>query len=131
MQNINSHFVECVLSEQLSMSHCQNFVAPPLSRREMLNQCANGFGAVALAAMVADGERAASAANGSEGRSATHGTHFEPKVRNVIFLYMDGGVSQVDSFDPKPELDKQNGKPFPAKIEKTQFNNIGNSLASP
>ncbi|MDA1161436.1 MAG: DUF1501 domain-containing protein, partial [Planctomycetota bacterium] len=54
-----------------------------------------------------------------------------PKVRNVIFLYMDGGVSQVDTFDPKPELDRQNGKPFPSKIEKTQFNNIGNSLASP
>lgn len=113
------------------MSHCQNFVAPPLSRREMLSQCANGFGAVALAAMMADGERAANAATDSEGRAVTEGTHFDPKVRNVIFLYMDGGVSQVDSFDPKPELDKQNGKPFPAKIEKTQFNNIGNSLASP
>ena len=49
----------------------------------------------------------------------------------MIFLYMDGGVSQVDTFDPKPELDRQNGKPFPSKIEKTQFNNIGNSLASP
>ncbi|MFT5325607.1 MAG: hypothetical protein ACI8P0_003477 [Planctomycetaceae bacterium] len=113
------------------MSHCRNFVAPPLSRRQMLGQCANGFGAVALAAMMADGERAANAASGSEGRSVTQGTHFEPKVRNVIFLYMDGGVSQVDSFDPKSELEKQNGKPFPAKIEKTQFNNIGNSLASP
>jgi hypothetical protein len=44
---------------------------------------------------------------------------------------MDGGVSQVDTFDPKSELDKQNGKPFPSKIEKTQFNNIGNTLASP
>ncbi len=113
------------------MSHCRNFVAPPLSRREMLSQCANGFGAVALAAMVADEEGAANAVTASEGRSETRGTHFEPKVRNVIFLYMDGGVSQVDSFDPKPELNKQNGKPFPAKIEKTQFNNIGNSLASP
>jgi hypothetical protein len=113
------------------MSHCLNFVAPPLSRREMLSQCANGFGAVALAAMMADGERAANSASGGEGRSVTQETHFEPKVRNVIFLYMDGGVSQVDTFDPKPELDKQNGKPFPSKIEKTQFNNIGNSLASP
>ena len=113
------------------MSHCRNFVAPPLSRREMLSQCANGFGAIALAAMMADGERVANAAADSEGTSVTQGTHFEPKVRNVIFLYMDGGVSQVDTFDPKPELDKQNGKPFPSKIEKTQFNNIGNSLASP
>ena len=97
----------------------------------MLSQCANGFGAVALAAIMADGDRAASAASDNEGRSTTTGTHFEPKVRNVIFLYMDGGVSQVDTFDPKSELDKQNGKPFPSKIEKTQFNNIGNTLASP
>ena len=44
---------------------------------------------------------------------------------------MDGGVSQVDSFDPKPRLIEQNGKPFPTKIEPTQFNNIGNTLASP
>jgi hypothetical protein len=97
----------------------------------MLSQCANGFGAVALAAMMADGERAADAASDNDGRTSTRATHFEPKVRNVIFLYMDGGVSQVDTFDPKSELDKQNGKPFPTKIEKTQFNNIGKTLASP
>ena len=113
------------------MSHCRNFVAPPLSRREMLSQCANGFGAVALAALMADDEQTANAASNDDGRSAAQGTHFEPKVRNVIFLYMDGGVSQVDSFDPKSELIKQNGKPFPSKIEKTQFNNIGKTLASP
>jgi hypothetical protein len=44
---------------------------------------------------------------------------------------MDGGVSQVDSFDPKPALEKWNGQPFPSAIEPTQFNNIGNTLASP
>ena len=113
------------------MSHCRKFVVPPLSRREMLSQCANGFGAVALTAMMADGDRSANAASVNEGRLVTQRTHFEPKVRNVIFLYMDGGVSQVDTFDPKSELDKQNGKPFPSKIEKTQFNNIGKTLASP
>lgn len=58
-------------------------------------------------------------------------THFPAKARSVIFLYMDGGVSQVDSFDPKPRLDRDNGKPFATKIEPTQFNNIGNTLASP
>jgi len=113
------------------MSHCRKFVVPPLSRREMLSQCANGFGAVALTAMMADGDRSANAASVNEGRLVTQRTHFEPKVRNVIFLYMDGGVSQVDTFDPKSELDKQNGKPFPSRIEKTQFNNIGKTLASP
>ena len=58
-------------------------------------------------------------------------THFPPKAMSVIFLYMDGGVSQVDSFDPKPRLNEEHGKPFPTKIEPTQFNNIGNTLASP
>jgi hypothetical protein len=58
-------------------------------------------------------------------------THFEPRATSVIFLYMDGGVSQVDSFDPKPALEKWNGQPFPSTIEPTQFNNIGNTLASP
>ena len=58
-------------------------------------------------------------------------THFDPKALSVIFLYMDGGVSQVDSFDPKSQLEKWNGMPFPTKIEPTQFNNIGNTLASP
>ena len=36
--------------------------------------------------------------------------HFAPKAKSVIFLYMDGGISQVDSFDPKPRLDKENGE---------------------
>ncbi|MGB0738826.1 MAG: DUF1501 domain-containing protein, partial [Planctomycetaceae bacterium] len=45
-------------------------------------------------------------------------------------LYMDGGVSQVDSFDPKPELERFKGMPFPDQIEPTQFNNIGSTLPS-
>jgi hypothetical protein len=44
---------------------------------------------------------------------------------------MDGGPSQVDTFDPKPALDKYNGKPFGMKIEPTQFDNVGKTLASP
>jgi len=44
---------------------------------------------------------------------------------------MDGGPSQVDTFDPKPLLEKYHGKPFPAKVEPTQFNAVGNTLASP
>ena len=113
------------------MSHCHRFATPPVSRREMLSQCANGFGAIALAAMMADESRAAGAGQDDNSPLSPKDSHFEPKVRNVIFLYMDGGVSQVDTFDPKPELDRQNGKPFPTRIEKTQFNNIGNTLASP
>ena len=86
------------------------------SRRTLLSRAACGFGSVAAAHLLA-GEK--------------QKTDFPPKALSVIFLYMDGGVSQVDSFDPKPELDRRNGQPFPAKIEPTQFNNIGNTLASP
>ena len=110
------------------MSHCRRFLSP-LNRRQMLQRCANGFGAVALSALLADqmhGE-----ARGGANPFAAHHPHFRPKARNVIFLYMDGGVSQVDSFDPKPRLDRENGRPFGLKMEPTQFNNNGNTLASP
>jgi hypothetical protein len=49
----------------------------------------------------------------------------------VIFLYMDGGPSQVDTFDPKPRLRVEHGRPFGMKMEPTQFNNNGNTLGCP
>ncbi|MEZ6146791.1 MAG: DUF1501 domain-containing protein [Planctomycetaceae bacterium] len=49
----------------------------------------------------------------------------------MIFLYMDGGPSSVDTFDPKPQLEKENGQPFKMKIRPTQFDNVGTTLASP
>ena len=56
---------------------------------------------------------------------------FAPRAKNVIFCYMSGGVSHVDSFDPKPRLERDNGKPMPMPIERTQFDNNGNLMASP
>ena len=56
---------------------------------------------------------------------------FAPKAKSVIFLYMDGGVSQVDSFDPKPQLAKENGQLPKFKVDATVFNNNGNLLKSP
>jgi hypothetical protein len=97
-----------------------------LSRRGLLAHCAFGLGAVALRALFAEGCR------GDDGGPAPSRALDHPaKVKSVIFLYMDGGVSQVDSFDPKPLLDQEHGKPFRMKIEPTQFNNNGNVLASP
>ncbi len=95
----------------------------------MLQQCANGFGAVALAALLNDASYGADARNLNP--FAPREPHFPAKAKSIVFLYMDGGVSQVDSFDPKKRLDQDNGKPFAMKIEPTQFNNIGNTLASP
>jgi hypothetical protein len=58
-------------------------------------------------------------------------THFAPRARSVILLFMDGGVSQVDSFDPKPRLRAEHGQPFRPKMDATQFDNVGAVLASP
>lgn len=105
--------------------HCRNFRSPPISRRQMLGQCANGFGAVALAALLSD------RAYGAKNPLAPKAPHHGARARSVIFLYMDGGVSQVDSFDPKPRLAREHGTRFGAKIEPTQFDNIGKTLKSP
>ena len=60
-------------------------------------------------------------------------SHFVPRARSVIFLYMDGGVSQVDSFDPKPRLAREHGENPHDKftVDATQFNSIGKILKSP
>ncbi|MGH7128052.1 MAG: DUF1501 domain-containing protein [Planctomycetaceae bacterium] len=99
--------------------HCHRYLPAPLTRREMLLQSAGGFGAVALAALL--GERSYGAA----------ATHHSPRAKNVIFLYMDGGPSQIDTFDPKPQLAKEHGRPFKMKVQPTQFDNVGTVLKSP
>lgn len=96
------------------------------SRRDMLLRCASGFGAMAASALMAEEQK-------SRAATATSGLHFAAKAKAVIYLYMDGGPSQVDTFDPKPMLDRFNGKnPRELfKVDPTQFNSIGNVLASP
>jgi hypothetical protein len=116
-----------------STCHCGHFAAPPLTRREMLLKCANGFGSLALIALLGDKAFANQPPQGSvaAGPMSPRPPHFPPKARNVIFLYMDGGPSQVDTFDPKPLLQKEHGTPFKMKMEPTQFNNNGNTLGCP
>ncbi|MDF1823492.1 MAG: DUF1501 domain-containing protein [Verrucomicrobiales bacterium] len=109
--------------------HCKNFQDRPFSRREMLRGCAMGFGGVAMRALMA----------GQAEAKVTHPLapgipHFRPKAKNVIFLYMDGGPSQVDTFDHKPLLKKYNGrdpKEVIGKLAPTQFDNVGKILQSP
>jgi hypothetical protein len=96
------------------------------TRREMLARTSTGFGAVALAGVLADDGRAAPA-----DPLAPRKPHFAPKATSVIFAFMSGGVSHVDSFDPKPELAKRHGKPMPVPVKPTMFNNNGNILGSP
>ncbi|MDG3006389.1 DUF1501 domain-containing protein [Paludisphaera mucosa] len=106
--------------------HCGRFAAP-ISRRQMLARCANGFGAMALAALLRDRAFGADAA----APGLAHGLHHPAKAKSVIFLYMDGGPSQMDTFDPKPRLDREHGEPIKVKTAPTQFNNVGAVLKSP
>ena len=75
----------------------------PLTRRQMLMRAANGFGAVALTSLMS--EKAYGAKMLQDG-GILSARHHKPKATSVIFLYMDGGPSQVDTFDPKPRLDR-------------------------
>lgn len=73
----------------------------PLSRRRALELAANGFGLVAAQGLL-----------GSQAIAAVQKPHFAPRAKSVIFLFMDGGVSHVDSFDPKPQLEKRHGEAY-------------------
>tara|TARA_B110000305_G_scaffold89906_1_gene101391 strand:- start:141 stop:1508 length:1368 start_codon:yes stop_codon:yes gene_type:complete len=88
-----------------------------------------GFGGLALSALSAEGR------DGSKiSPLAPRQPHFTPRAKNVIFLYMDGGPSHVDTFDYKPALEKYNGKDpreVIGKLAPTQFDNIGKILKSP
>ena len=116
--------------------HCRRFLAPPISRRDMLARCANGFGAVALAALMGDPAYGAVDDADADPRRladpmAPRVSHFPAKARSVIFLFMDGGPSQVDTFDPKPRLDREHGQAIKMKVQPTQFNDVGKVLRSP
>ncbi|TWT40707.1 hypothetical protein KOR42_49100 [Thalassoglobus neptunius] len=82
-----------------------------LSRRKMLVQSGSGFGALALAGLLQSDQ--ASATESIQSPLASKLTHHPGKAKSVIFLFMDGGPSHLDSFDPKPELEKLAGKPIP------------------
>ena len=99
------------------------------SRREFLQRASTGFGTVALAGLLQQQERASAARPTGSARLA--GTDHAAKAKHVIFCFMSGGVSHVDSFDPKPVLAKLHGEAMPVKIERTQFNQNGRVMASP
>ena len=97
-----------------------------LSRRHWLRQSACGFGALALHGLLAGTTRAASSSP-----LAPRQPHFPATAKRVVFLFMHGGLSHVDSFDPKPKLAEMNGQPLPFAKPKFEFGGTGNLLASP
>jgi hypothetical protein len=101
----------------------------PMSRREWLHRSACGFGQLALMSLAAENTDAATGDSASP--LSPRPSHFPAKAKRVIFLFMHGGVSHVDSFDPKPRLAEMNGKPLPIAKPKFEFAPTGNLLASP
>ncbi len=95
-----------------------------VSRRHMLQSAATGFGWLALADLLAR-------ADSNPDPLAPRAPHFEPKAKRVIFLFMHGGPSQVDTFDYKPKLTADDGKPLPFPKPRVVSGATGNLLASP
>jgi hypothetical protein len=108
------------------------------TRRELLAQSGNGFGLLALAALLAEEARSA---NPQPVQGARMGAirnpqlprppHFPARAKRVIFLYMPGGPSHTDLFDPKPRLAKEAGQPLPFEKPKLERTNTGSLLPSP
>ncbi|MCE9564229.1 MAG: DUF1501 domain-containing protein [Planctomycetes bacterium] len=86
------------------------------SRREFLTDAFGGFGELALTSLFADAVRGA-----SDDPLAAKQPHFEPKAKSVIFLFMAGGPSHLDTFDPKPLLNKLNGQPRPSEFGEAKY----------
>jgi Protein of unknown function (DUF1501) len=84
---------------------------PTFTRRQMLRTIGGGFGALGLAGTLAQ-EAVADAANPLSPKSP----HFAPRAKRVIFLFMNGGPSHVDTFDPKPALEKYAGQDPPESV---------------
>ena len=106
-------------------NHCM--AGPETTRRMFLGQHAGSVGLLALAALLNDQQRGSAA----ETETAS-GHHFSPRAKSVICLFQNGGPSQMDLFDPKPELTRWHGKPYPAGELETHFDKQkGNVLGSP
>lgn len=89
-----------------------------VTRRHFFQDCAVGVGKIALASLLTDsfGARRALAAPAVNSPLAAKPTHFSPKAKAVIHLFMAGAPSQLDLFDYKPVLAKYEGKPIPPEI---------------
>jgi hypothetical protein len=105
-----------------------NLFSRGLSRRELLQQSATGFAMLAEADLVA---RTATADERAANPLAPRAPHYPAKAKRVIFLFMHGGPSQVDTFDYKPLLQRDHGKPLPFAKPRIVSSQTGNLLASP
>jgi len=100
---------------------------PPFTRRDALKQFATGFGMAGFAATA--GQPLLGATTGGNPWTPRP-SHFPGKAKHVIVIFLQGGLSQIDSFDYKPMLEKYDGKPLPYETPRTEFA-TGNLMRSP
>ena len=98
----------------------QPHIRSPRSRREFLVNAGAGFGAMALSALLAEEAQA-----GRQRPFDPRMPHIPAKARSVIWLFMEGGPSHIDLFDPKPALQRLAGQPLPASFERPIRNPAG------
>jgi len=101
----------------------------PVTRRQMLRQCAAGFGNLAFLGMLSSLSKSTAAASLNPLMARPSGVR--PRAKRVIFLFMHGGPSHVDTFDYKPALIRDSGKPLPFAKPRVQFAKTGNLGKSP
>src|SRR3954452_19353032 len=101
------------------------------ARRDFLLHTGGGFAGLALSALLAEEGRAAAPLQAVPGPMTPKRPHFPAKARAVICIFNYGGVSQVDTFDPKPELTKRNGQDMPTSDDALKIRNPGKLLGSP
>src|SRR5579871_813264 len=126
-----SHGNKCKMNSSDPHSLCSPGVEQnalrDITRRQLFGRCAVGLGSIALASLMADSAR------GNETRDMAHplaprAPHFRPRAKNVIYLFMAGGPSQLELFDYKPKLIELNGQPIPQSfIEGKRFAFMGTS----
>lgn len=91
-----------------------------MTRRAFLGRGAFGIGVLGLASLLRETVAFGAPAAGSAGVSPVGVLHFAPRARRIIFLFMSGGPSQLDLFDPKPRLNERNGQPMPESVVKNE-----------
>src|SRR5207253_2085825 len=102
------------LLSNIMENNFQDFgAANPVSRRSMLRLLGGGFGSLAMTGLLGGETRAMAGDASRTNPLAGKISHFPARAKRVIFLFMPGGPSQVDTFDPKPRLIADNGKPAP------------------
>src|SRR5271154_5008136 len=101
----------------------------PVSRRDALRKVGNGFGMMAFASMLSESMLKAGVSGGDSGMGIMK-LDYPQRVKRVIFLFMNGGLSTIDAFDPKPMLAKYDGQPMPGGSISTE-RRTGELMKSP